>query len=237
MKFPISIHCITPNHFELHWPNTIDPDILIHMASVRKTIEMKWADEMLNIISSYCILGLNFKNPENKEVIQRELTKLIKNQQLRRDLVRFRWTIPVCYDFDLAPDLETYLKKKQMDRDTFVHIHSMNNYLLYFYGFLPGFMYLGGMDQRLSLSRKAFPDRNIEKGAVAIGGNQTGVYPGESPGGWHVIGKTPIEIFHPKKSSPFQIADYIRFEPIGKKQFFEIGDNNDYQLKKERMNG
>ncbi|MEX2568446.1 MAG: allophanate hydrolase subunit 1 [Cyclobacteriaceae bacterium] len=238
MKFSISIQYITPYHFELHWPNSIDPDILLDMARVRKIIEMKLANEMVNIISSYCILGLYFKSPPNKAFIQMELTEIIKDQKPGNDQERFKWTIPVCYDFEFAPDLEAYLKKKQMDIDTFIHIHSRKDYLLYFYGFLPGFMYLGGMDQRLSIPRKASPDRKIETGAVAIGGNQTGVYPGESPGGWHVIGKTPIEIFHPNKGyAPFQIADYIHFGSINKKQFLNIRGKKDYKLHKERMDG
>ena len=93
------------------------------------------------------------------------------------------------------------------------------------YGFIPGFMYLGGLNKKLSISRKKIPDRKILKGSVAIGGGQTGVYPADSPGGWYVIGNTPINLFNlSNNSSPVNIpvGDYVQFKSISSVEYHDI---------------
>ena len=105
-----------------------------------------------------------------------------------------------------------------------IHIHHSKPYTLHFYGFLPGFMYLGGLDERLFSPRKEKPERLIPAGTVAIGGQQTGIYPSDSPGGWHAIGKSPISLFDIRHDPPFpaDIGDKIRFLPINKEEFYQI---------------
>ena len=99
-------------------------------------------------------------------------------------------------------------------------------------GFTPGFPYLGGMDPRLETPRLENPRLKIPKGSLAIGGKQTGIYPIDSPGGWQIIGKTPLNLFEPKKDPPvlLEAGDYIRFIPIGEEEFLRIEalvkDNN-----------
>jgi len=95
-------------------------------------------------------------------------------------------------------------------------------------GFLPGFLYLGGLDPRLTCPRKEIPSTKVPAGSVGIGGNQTGVYPVSSPGGWHIIGRTPIKLFCPQNNQPFIASplDKIRFVPISEREY--------YHLQKER---
>lgn len=130
--------------------------------------------------------------------------------------------IPVCYEGkEFAPDLERVCAKTKLAEDDVVKIHSSTNYLIYMMGFLPGFPYLGGMDERLETPRLETPRTKIPAGSVAIGGKQTGLYPMESPGGWNIIGRTPLKVFDIERDPVFlyKAGDKIRFEPISKEDF------------------
>ncbi|UJP64109.1 5-oxoprolinase subunit B family protein [Mongoliitalea daihaiensis] len=139
------------------------------------------------------------------------------------------WRIPVCYE--LGKDLQSFATSKDMTPKDVIELHSKPFYLLHFYGFLPGFMYLGGLDNRLVSNRKSIPDRRVEAGSVGIGGSQTGIYTLPSPGGWHIIGKTPLNLFEVEKTPPVQpkIGDRISFYPIEKDEF----DNLSQLIKSE----
>ena len=134
------------------------------------------------------------------------------------------WKIPVCYDAVFGIDLEAISKEKNLSKEEIIKRHSQAIYTVYFIGFLPGFLYLGGLDESLHVPRKSTPRLQIEKGAVAIGGNQTGVYPTESPGGWNIIGNSPIEFFNPKLETPCfaKAGDKISFKPITIQEFKTI---------------
>ena len=147
------------------------------------------------------------------------------------------WKIPVCYDLKYAPDLLNLSKEINLDASEVVKLHLSARYRVYFLGFLPGFLYLGGLDNRLYLRRKKKPLLKVPKGAVAIGGMQTGIYPNISPGGWHLIGNTPINLFNPKKNPPCfaKPGDWISFEQIDSDTYTKIESeqqNGNYQLNK-----
>lgn len=130
-------------------------------------------------------------------------------------------TIPVCYHPHLAPDLFTVAKARLLTLDQFIRLHSNRLYMVYMLGFLPGFAYLGKLHPQLFFPRRRTPHARVEAGSVAIAGNQTGIYPFESPGGWHIVGKTPLNMFDPTKDQPclLQHGDTVRFKPISLKQF------------------
>ena len=129
--------------------------------------------------------------------------------------------IPVCYGGDFGPDLGDVAEHAGMSAEEVIAIHSGHDYLIDMLGFLPGFAYLGGLDERLHTPRLATPRTRIEPGAVGIGGAQTGIYPLASPGGWRIIGRTPVRPYDPDRESPILYAagDYLRFVPITPQEF------------------
>ncbi len=110
--------------------------------------------------------------------------------------------IPVCYDSKLALDMANVCEHTGLTAEEIIKIHTSSPYLIYMLGFLPGFAYLGGLDERIATPRLQSPRLEIFEGAVGIGGNQTGIYPIASPGGWQLIGKTPVKVFDIKREKP-----------------------------------
>lgn len=133
-------------------------------------------------------------------------------------------TIPVCYEEEYGPDLKFVAEHAGLSEEEVVKIHTSKEYLVYMLGFQPGFPYLGGLDERLFTPRLTVPRVQIRAGSVGIGGEQTGLYPLASPGGWQIIGTTPVKAYNPQKtpSIPYEAGDYIRFYPISKARFCEI---------------
>jgi inhibitor of KinA len=127
-----------------------------------------------------------------------------------------RVEIPVCYDPALAPDLEALAAEKGLSIEGLVALHAGPDYRCYLLGFRPGFPFLGGLDQRLAAARLSSPRLRVPAGSVGIGGRQTGVYPVDSPGGWRLIGRTPLRLFDPARADPFLVraGDTVRFAPI-----------------------
>jgi KipI family sensor histidine kinase inhibitor len=124
--------------------------------------------------------------------------------------------IPVHYGGEHGPDLEDLAALHNLTPRQVIELHSTASYLVYFVGFVPGFAYLGGLPSELATPRLQSPRKRVPKGSVAIGGAHTGVYPFETPGGWRIIGRTPLEIFDPDSNelSRLRIGDQVRFAPI-----------------------
>ncbi|MDO4321506.1 MAG: 5-oxoprolinase subunit PxpB [Lachnospiraceae bacterium] len=134
------------------------------------------------------------------------------------------WRIPCCYGSHFGPDLPALIRYTGLSRDEIIAIHSSVDYKIYMLGFLPGFVYLGGLDNRIEIPRLPSPRVRIPKGSVGIGGNQTGVYPLDSPGGWRLIGSTPVDFYDPQREKPIlcDAGDYIRFVPITSSDYYDI---------------
>lgn len=132
--------------------------------------------------------------------------------------------IPVCYGGEYGPDLAFVAEHANLTPEEVVRIHSSREYLIYMIGFLPGFPYLGGLDSRLVTPRLSQPRVRIPAGSVGIGGEQTGLYPLDSPGGWQLIGRTPIQTYLPSRNPPviYEAGDWIRFVPVTPDEFKEI---------------
>ncbi len=136
--------------------------------------------------------------------------------------------IPVCYGGAYGPDLEDVARAHELSPGDVVELHTTPEYLVHMIGFAPGFPYLGGLDERLVTPRRETPRTRVPAASVGIGGSQTGVYPIETPGGWHLIGRTPLRLFEPLRTPAALLAagDHVRFRAISAAEFAETrGDS------------
>ena len=129
--------------------------------------------------------------------------------------------IPVCYGGEYGEDLADVAKLTGLSEDDLIKRHSSPEYLIYMLGFLPGFPYLGGLDETIAVPRLSSPRTVIPVGSVGIGGEQTGIYPLSSPGGWRLLGRTPLLPYDSKREPAilYEAGDYIKFEPIDEKTY------------------
>ena len=130
--------------------------------------------------------------------------------------------IPVCYEGEYAPDLDGVASEKGLSQEEVIGLHTSVIYRVYMVGFLPGFPYMGRTDARLEIGRKKQPV-SVKPGGVGIAGVQTGIYPLNSPGGWQIIGRTPIPLFNLQEDPPIRVqaGDSVQFYPVSKKEFEE----------------
>jgi inhibitor of KinA len=135
-----------------------------------------------------------------------------------------RVEIPVLYEAAVAPDLEALAAEKDLTVEALVALHTAPDYRCHLLGFRPGFPFLGGLDPRLVAARLASPRPRVPAGSVGIGGRQTGVYPVDSPGGWRLIGRTPLRLFDPARTDPFLVraGDTVSFVSVDRTTFEEM---------------
>ncbi|WP_080873031.1 5-oxoprolinase subunit PxpB [Oceanobacillus timonensis] len=131
--------------------------------------------------------------------------------------------VPVCYGGDFGPDLSDVAEKNELSEEEVIQIHANGEYLVYMIGFAPGFPFIGGMSEEIATPRKEKPRELVPAGAVGIAGAQTGVYPFATPGGWQLIGQTPITLFDVDREQPslLKSGDMVKFKPISRKEYEE----------------
>lgn len=223
----------------IEWPSKIDKSILRDIIDFKTKIISNKIEQILevkNVYNSILVIYDLFIFDFNKEI--KLLKSIYLNSNFDAKIQSKLWKIPVCYDDKFGLDLELISKENKLSKQEIIRQHSGVNYTVYFIGFLPGFLYLGGLDKALHFPRKSTPRLQIEKGAVAIGGNQTGVYPNASPGGWNIIGNSPINFFDVSKEKPCfaKAGDQIQFFSVSEKEYQDIKtlvDANVYQLESE----
>jgi inhibitor of KinA len=144
-----------------------------------------------------------------------------RGDRRRRSRARTMIEIPVCYEPEFAPDLDDVARQAQISTQEVVELHSAAEYRVACIGFVPGFPFLAGLPKKLATPRRATPRKEIPPGSVGIGGAQTGIYPLRSPGGWNLIGRTPLKLFDPAKDPPVLLhaGDRVRFRPITREEF------------------
>ena len=209
----------------IEWPKTIDENILDDILKFKKSIEnnnIKVIVDLINAYNSLCVVyNLTIENI-NDAILDLKSIYLSSNNNT---VVQKRlWHIPVCYDEEFAIDSNHLSAKLSLPFSEIIERHSSAVYTIYFIGFLPGFLYLGGLDSALQINRKSIPNLKIKKGSVGIGGSQTGIYPQDSPGGWHIIGNSPINFFNTEKTKPCFASpgDKLKFESISTEEYLTI---------------
>lgn len=163
-------------------------------------------------------------HPTAGEAILEAVMSRVTDLSIHAPFLKRQVSIPVCYDTSLAPDLITLSAQLSLSSDELVSLHHCNPYTVYMLGFLPGFAYMGIVDARITAPRHARPRSRVPAGSVAIAAQQTGIYPSESPGGWQLIGRTPIRMFHPEAAIPcfLQPGDEVTFYPISLKEYHQL---------------
>lgn len=148
------------------------------------------------------------------------LQQEVKESQVQQRIIE----IPVCYGGAYGPDLSFVAQNAGLTETEVIARHTSRDYLIYMLGFLPGFPYLGGLDETIHTPRLENPRLTIAAGSVGIGGSQTGIYPMASPGGWRLIGRTPLKTYDPQRQQPFIFGagDYIRFKVIDESDYDNI---------------
>jgi len=218
--FPLGDSAIT-----VDFGNIIDDEINLNILTRYQQLKNDPVKGVIEIIPAYSSITLHYdmlavaKNiPKGKqayswicEEIEKRLQQPVASQQNNGTLVK----IPVCYDTFFATDLESLAESKGMSSEDVVQLHLLKQYRVYMLGFLPGFAYLGQVDDKLATPRKPQPVE-VAAGSIGIAGHQTGIYPMVSPGGWHIIGRTPVHLFDSDKENPALL------KPGDSVQFFSI---------------
>lgn len=225
----------------IEWEAIISEAILADILQFKYKIEHQKEIMFNDLIVGYNSLTIKYESCFTNFDVEKELLQSIYSSKVVIERKQqFLWEIPVCYDVKFGIDLEAIALLKNTTVESIVKVHSANAYTVFFIGFLPGFLYLGGLDEQLFVDRKPNPRLKVEQGSVAIGGKQTGVYPIDSPGGWNILGKTPISFFDVTNEIPCfaKSGDQIKFYPISLEEFMQIQnqvEQNSYQLSKSLL--
>jgi len=220
-QFDITFKKFAGNVVLIEWPARIDELILEDIISLQQQLESSLGDFIEETINAYNSLTIITKADSiSDDNLERKIWELYQSKKSNPTPKKV-WRLPVCYDKELGIDLLEVAESKNLTIQQVIHLHCEPEYVVYFTGFLPGFLYLGGLPEILHTPRKAKPRVRIAKGAVAIGGQQTGVYPSESPGGWNIIGNCPLQFFNPSDHPPCfaQAGDHLKFYSISKGEF------------------
>jgi KipI family sensor histidine kinase inhibitor len=213
----------------------ISPDINRKITAAVQLLKEQHIEGVVDLIPAFCSLLINY-DPRviSFEEIRERVQAIIKLDARAGEQRKRIYEIPVCYGGAYGPDIANIAKHARLTEEEVIQIHSSRDYLIYMLGFLPGFCYLGGLDERIHTPRLANPRVKINAGSVGIGGSQTGIYPLDSPGGWQLMGMTPVKTYDPARETPILVeaGDYIRFVPIDEAEFQrikELVDRGEYQ--------
>lgn len=214
----------------MEWPKAVNVQMIGEIHAVKAAIENEFACK--DIIVGYHSLLLHFKEPYRyfDEVVQ-QLKAVVSNMTSFTSSGAALWKIPVCYDPEFGIDMLEMSRHTGLTPEEVIALHTSSVYTVFFIGFLPGFLYLGGLDKQLFMPRKPSPRLHVAKGSVAIGGRQTGVYPIATSGGWNIIGKTPVSFFDVHKPSP------CFAKPLDKVQFVSVSRQEHLSIEKELASG
>jgi inhibitor of KinA len=206
----------------IEFPEEISKEINFQVHEMTSVLETTSVPGVVEWIPSYRTLGILY------DPMETSLQKLIESLDQIKDLSgqpqsgrSRRIEIPVAYGGPMGPDLDFVAHHNRLSTEEVIRLHTATDYLVYLLGFTPGFPYLGGMATQITSPRLAEPRSRVPAGSVGIGGDQTGIYPIESPGGWRIIGRTPLKLFDLSRESPFLLraGDSVRFRSITSDEF------------------
>lgn len=209
--------------------NKISEDINKTIRILCEYLDMKsfyWLIEYIPYFSSVSLIydPLKIKGKESFKFVKEKVEDILLNLDFSHDYTENIVEIPVYYGGKFGPDIEHVAEVNNITVDDVINIHSNGKYLVYMIGFAPGFPYLGGLSEKLRTPRRKTPRLAIPQGSVGIAGMQTGVYPIETPGGWQIIGQTPIKLFDINRENKtlLKCGDIAKFCPISYEEYLKI---------------
>ena len=183
--------------------------------------------QLIEIIPSYTSVMVEFSPLDvDCDALEQHLYALLEQfESLQSSVEANLIELPAYYDVSVAPDLKSVAERNQLSVEQVIDIHSQKSYTVCAIGFAPGFAFLGSVDARIATPRHAEPRLKVAKGSVGIADQQTAVYPAQSPGGWQIIANCPLSLFDPDQTpmTPFQVGDKVRFKPIDRQTYIELG--------------
>ncbi len=204
-----------------HFGEEICPEINQQVTALRDALEEAVAKGEIQglgeLVPTYCALLINYDPLVlGYDELVAKLKELSQSLVIKSDSDRQVVEIPVAYGGEYGPDLAEVAAAHGMTEQQVIDIHSQPEYPIYMLGFVAGFPYLGGMSPEIATPRKESPRLKIEAGSVGIAGSQTGIYSVESPGGWQIIGRTPLKLYDTDREQPVLLSagQYIKFKPI-----------------------
>lgn len=222
-SYPIQIKPFGVHAILIEWPSEIEHSILDDILTFKDYLLLnRFTDKEWEMVPAYNSLALiNIHKKIDFIALSSELQNLYKERKEGAKKPTHSWRLPVCYDAEFGIDLEEVSKYTGKSIKQIITLHTSSTYTVYGIGFLPGFMYLGGVPKDLETPRKSTPRLNVKKGAVGLARKQTGIYPQDCPGGWNIIGNCPIPIFNAEKENPciVSVGDSIQFYSITRAQF------------------
>ena len=208
---PVRVDPLGDQAVLLTFGDHVDPAVNARVAALARQLRRNPPDGVIDIVPAYTTLAAWFDPARRRhdELAAEMLEREAASHQAEPDAGR-AWVIPVCYD---GPDLDWVAAQTGLTPEDVVRRHTARRYTVFLLGFVPGFAYLGELDPALVLPRRSEPRRRVPAGSVAIAGAQTAVYPLETPGGWHLIGRTSTRLFDPQREPPALLAagDTVRF--------------------------
>jgi inhibitor of KinA len=195
--------------------------LLARALSTAATLEKANIPGVIDVTSAYESVAVFFDPARIEQDIEEKIRALVASAGVRVSRKRRRIEIPVCYDADFALDLARVEAETNLSADTIIVLHSSTEYTVACIGFVPGFPFLAGLPEKLRVPRLESPRTQVPAGSVAIANAQAGIYPFESPGGWNVIGRTPLRLFRANENPPTLLGpgDRVRFRRITRDEF------------------
>ena len=203
--------------------------VLSFAERIFKEIEKDNYLEIKNCVPSYNKILIQFNPSSTKKLKILDFLHSIDIKKIITDKDKKIVEMPICYDDEFALDIDDIAAKKQIKKADIIDLHVSTKFYVYMIGFMPGLPFMGNLDERLSVPRKATPRIHVPAGSVGIVDNLCVIYPDNSPGGWNIIGRTPQRLFFKEKNNPNLLNPgyFLKFKPISKKQFREMDPINE----------
>jgi inhibitor of KinA len=206
----------------LQLPARIDPEVGDRAVALAETIRRDCGDIVRDVVVGYCTVTAYFDPLQvDPARLEEQLTRLADAGPLPPRAAGKLIDVPVCYGGEEGPDLGDVAAAAALSESEVIGIHTGVTYRVYVVGFVPGFPYMAPVDRRLALPRRSTPRTRVPAGSVAIAAGQTGIYPSATPGGWHLIGRTPLKPYDDARPEPFafRAGDRVKFHAIDRITF------------------